>query len=75
MYIRILYKYSLQLNVIKIVYYFFLNTPFRYYDKILQALSVAISKEKHAGTLDNICGAIARMITTNAAAVPMHDVS
>lgn len=46
----------------------------RCYPKILQALSVAISKEKHALTLDNICGAIARMIEVNTVAIPMDEV-
>ncbi|KAJ8924603.1 hypothetical protein NQ315_000753 [Exocentrus adspersus] len=35
---------------------------FSKYNEILQALSSAVSKETHAGTLDNICGALAKMI-------------
>jgi len=38
-------------------------------------LSVAASKEKHAGTLDNICGALARLILSNVSGVPMEQVS
>lgn len=45
-----------------------------YYNKILQLLSATISKEKHAGTIDNICGALARMIVTNVEAIPINDV-
>jgi importin-4 len=33
-----------------------------------------VAKEKHAGTLDNICGALARLIITNASLVPMKSV-
>jgi len=36
---------------------------------------VAASKEKHAGTLDNICGALARLILSNVSGVPMEQVS
>ncbi|KAJ8943944.1 hypothetical protein NQ314_009608 [Rhamnusium bicolor] len=35
---------------------------FSKYPEILQALSAAVAKESHAGTLDNICGALAKMI-------------
>lgn len=45
------------------------------YPNILQALSTAVSKESHSGTLDNICGAICKMIITNTAAVPLDHVS
>ncbi|XP_050295458.1 importin-4-like [Anthonomus grandis grandis] len=47
---------------------------FPHYDEILQALSHAVAKESHAGTLDNICGALAKMIAVNAAAVPLDHV-
>lgn len=32
------------------------------------------SKESHAGTMDNICGAVAKMITVNPNAVPLEAV-
>lgn len=44
------------------------------YPDILQSLSAAVSKETHAGTLDNICGAICKMIMANSAAVPLDQV-
>ncbi|XP_069698314.1 importin-4-like [Periplaneta americana] len=47
---------------------------FPHYSEILQALSTAASKERHAGTLDNICGALARLIMTNVSGVPMAQV-
>lgn len=50
------------------------HTLFPHYSEILQALSVAASKEKHAGTLDNICGALARLILSNVSGVPMEQV-
>ncbi|PNF42980.1 hypothetical protein B7P43_G09585 [Cryptotermes secundus] len=47
---------------------------FPHYSEILQALSTAASKERHARTLDNICGALAKLILTNIAGVPMAQV-
>lgn len=47
------------------------------YDKfpvILQALSAAVAQEQHAGTLDNICGALARLILTNFNLIPLAQV-
>lgn len=41
---------------------------------ILQALSAAVSQEKHPGTLDNICGALARLIMTNYSLIPLDQV-
>ncbi|XP_030386346.1 importin-4-like isoform X2 [Scaptodrosophila lebanonensis] len=38
---------------------------------VLQGLSDAISKETHPGALDNICGAVARLIITNHTMVPL----
>lgn len=34
-----------------------------------------ISKETHSGTLDNICGAIAKMIIVNSNGIPLDQVS
>jgi hypothetical protein len=47
---------------------------FRHYPQILQVLSQLVGTEKHAGTLDNICGALARLIITNSMLVPMKEV-
>lgn len=33
-----------------------------------------LSKETHAGTMDNICGAVAKMILVNPQAVPLEQV-
>ncbi|KAG5874324.1 hypothetical protein JTB14_016355 [Gonioctena quinquepunctata] len=44
------------------------------YPEILQALSGAVSKESHAGTLDNICGAIAKIILVNPNGIPLDQV-
>lgn len=48
---------------------------FPHYPEILQTLSAAVSKETHAGTLDNICGALARMIIVNPSGIPMEEVN
>ncbi|XP_044250468.1 importin-4 isoform X2 [Drosophila takahashii] len=47
---------------------------FESYPVILQALSEAISSESHPSALDNICGAVARLIVTNHEAVPLGHV-
>lgn len=47
---------------------------YKHYPQILTSLSGLVSKEQHAGTLDNICGALARLITTNSSLVPMKEV-
>lgn len=44
------------------------------FPQILQALSQMVAQEQHAGTLDNICGALARLITTNSKLVPLEQV-
>lgn len=41
---------------------------------ILQALSAAVSQEQHPGTLDNICGALARLIMANYKLIPLEQV-
>lgn len=48
---------------------------FSCYSEILQALSHAVGKETHAGTLDNICGALAKMIMINPGGIPLEQVS
>ncbi|XP_066250026.1 importin-4-like [Euwallacea similis] len=47
---------------------------FNYYNDILHALSQAVSKETHTGTLDNICGALAKMIFVNPGGLPLDQV-
>ncbi|XP_058055155.1 importin-4-like [Anopheles bellator] len=47
---------------------------FGHYPQIMAALSQLVSKEQHAGTLDNLCGALARLITTNCSLVPLKNV-
>ncbi|XP_058459811.1 importin-4-like [Malaya genurostris] len=47
---------------------------YKHYPQILTSLSGVVAKEQHAGTLDNICGALARLITTNSSLVPMKEV-
>lgn len=44
------------------------------YPKVLTLLSAAIAREQNARTMDNICGAVARMIITNAEGVPIDQV-
>lgn len=44
------------------------------YPQILQALSLSVAQETHPGTLDNICGALARLIITNSKLVPLDQV-
>lgn len=44
------------------------------YPQVLQALSHVVSVETHAGTLDNVCGAIARLIIANSSNVPLEQV-
>lgn len=41
---------------------------------ILQTLSAAVAQEQHAGVLDNICGALARLIMTNYSLIPLDQV-
>lgn len=41
---------------------------------ILSALSAAVSQEQHPGTLDNICGALARLIMANFRLIPLEQV-
>jgi importin-4 len=54
---------------------FFLKfQPHRAYPQILEALSSLVSKESHAGILDNICGTLGRLIFMNSTLVPLKDV-
>lgn len=45
-----------------------------FYPQILQLLSAAVAKEQDSNTLDNICGALARLIIANSSLVPLKDV-
>nr|CAD7413427.1 unnamed protein product [Timema cristinae] len=45
-----------------------------YFPEILQALSAAVSKEANPSALDNICGALARMLISNVSGVPMDHI-
>ncbi|XP_043063689.1 importin-4 isoform X2 [Drosophila ficusphila] len=47
---------------------------FESYPAILQALSEAIGRESEPAAMDNICGAVARLIVTNHAGVPLAQV-
>ena len=46
----------------------------RAFPHVLTALSQAVAKETKPSALDNICGAIARLIITNSALVPLEQV-
>ena len=45
-----------------------------HYQAILAVLSAALSKESFPRALDNICGAVARLITANPTNVPLEQV-
>lgn len=45
-----------------------------HYAQVLQALSQIVAVEKEEGVLDNICGALARLIASNSALVPLDHV-
>lgn len=46
----------------------------RYYPQILQKLHGLFVNNVYVNTIDNVCGAIARMITTNPTSVPLNQV-
>lgn len=46
-----------------------------HYNNILATLSAALSKETFPRALDNICGAVARLISTSPSNVPLEQVS
>lgn len=48
---------------------------FRHYNEILTDLSNVLSRESFNNAIDNICGAIARLVITNTDLVPMDIVS
>lgn len=50
------------------------DKAYGHYPQILQALSQIVAVEKEESVLDNICGALARMITSNSALVPLDHV-
>lgn len=47
---------------------------FAQYTPVLQALSQVVAVETHFGTLDNVCGALARLIIANSQLVPLDHV-
>ncbi|KAG8249104.1 Importin 4 [Homalodisca vitripennis] len=47
---------------------------FPFYGEILQTLSHAVVNESNSGALDNICGALARLIITNVSGIPLEQV-
>ncbi|XP_054274502.1 importin-4-like [Macrosteles quadrilineatus] len=47
---------------------------FPFYGEILHTLSTAVATETNPGALDNICGALARLIITNTDAIPLQQV-
>lgn len=50
------------------------DKAFAQYPSILMTLSEAVAREEHPGTLDNICGALARMIRSNYTLIPLEQV-
>lgn len=50
------------------------DKAFPHFPQILQALSQSVSVEEHPGVLDNICGALARLIIANSNLVPLDHV-
>ncbi|KAK7085046.1 Ran GTPase binding [Halocaridina rubra] len=50
------------------------ETILSHYNNILSTLSEALSKESFPRALDNICGAVARLIATNPGSVPLEQV-
>lgn len=47
---------------------------FEKFPQVLQALSQVVASEEHPGTLDNVCGAIARMVIANSDLIPLDQV-
>lgn len=51
-----------------------MNFNSRAYPQILGSLSHAVAQEQHPGVLDNICGALSKMIMANSALIPLPQV-
>lgn len=47
---------------------------FEKFPQVLQSLSQVVSTEEHPGTLDNVCGAIARIVIANSSLIPLDQV-
>jgi hypothetical protein len=81
LYIRILFL-ALIIDItifnIILVFYLILNLSLtrliRHYPEILTALARTLPTEKSGKVLDNICGAISRLIIANTNAVPIDQV-
>lgn len=52
----------------------FLNLNNSLYSDILQELSAMMGKESNAGVLDNISGAVAKLIINNSSIIPLEEV-
>lgn len=47
---------------------------FKYFPQILSTLSHCVANEQHAGVIDNVCGALSRIILSNPSLVPLQEV-
>lgn len=47
---------------------------FPHFQEVLQALSQVVATEKHPSVLDNVCGALARLIIANSSLIPLEHV-
>lgn len=47
---------------------------FPHFPEVLQALSQVVASEEHPSVLDNICGALARLIIANSSLIPLEHV-
>lgn len=50
------------------------DKAYPHFQEVLQALSQLVAVEKHPSVLDNICGALARLIIANSALIPLEHV-
>lgn len=66
------YEYTKCINLFS----FLLNSKkFRYYPTILNTFSQVVTKEQRSKVLDNVYGALARMIITHIEGVPLDHVN
>lgn len=50
------------------------DKAYPHFQEVLQALSQLVAVEKHPSVLDNICGALARLIIANSSLIPLEHV-
>lgn len=50
------------------------DKAYSHYAEILQALSQVVAVEEHPSVLDNVCGALARLIIANSSLIPLEHV-